>query len=93
MPMTYAEVCAERLALGGVEIAPGVFVKPTPELRLTAEQDYTVNGVTYEGAVTAQAWTRDDNYVATFYVLGRWQVAGMLPALSDEAVALAGGTP
>ena len=90
--MTYAEVCVEILALGGVEIAPGVFVMPTPELRLTAEQDYTVNGVTYEGAVTAQAW-QDTNYVATFYVIGRWQVASMLPALSAEAVAIAGGTP
>ena len=90
--MTYAEVCVEILALGGVEIAPGVFVMPTPELRLTAEQDYTVNGVTYEGAVTAQAW-QDTNYVATFYVIGRWQVATMLPALSAEAVAIAGGTP
>lgn len=93
MPMTYADICAELLALGGTEIAPGVFVMPTPELRLVAEQDYTVNGVTYEGPVIAQSWTRDDNYVATFYVIGRWQVAGMLPALSAEAVALAGGTP
>lgn len=92
MPMTYAEVCAEIIALGGTEIAPGIFVMPTPELHLIAEQDYTVNGVTYEGAVTAQAW-QDTNYVATFYVIGRWQVAGMLPALSAEAVALAGGTP
>lgn len=91
--MTYAEVCAEILALGGVEVAPGVFVMPTPELRLTAEQDYTVRGVTYAGPVVAQAWTLDDNYVATFYVIGREQVAGMLPTLSAEAVALAGGTP
>ncbi len=90
--MTYAEVCAELLALGGTEIAPGVFVMPTPELRLIAEQDYEVRGVTYEGPVNAQAWTRDDNYVATFYVIGRAQVATMLPALSAEAVALAGGT-
>jgi hypothetical protein len=90
--MTYADVCAELLALGGVEIAPGVFVMPTPELRLTAEQDYTVRDVTYAGAVVAQAWTRDDNYVATFYVVSREQVAGMLPALSAEAAALAGGT-
>ena len=91
--MTYADICVELLALGGTEIAPGIFVMPTPELRLIAEQDYTVRGVTYEGPVTAQAWTRDDNYVATFYVIGRTQVAGMLPALSAEAVALANGTP
>lgn len=91
--MTYAEICAELLALGGTEIAPSVFVMPTPELRLTAEQDYAVNSVTYEGPVVAQAWTRDDNCVATFYVIGRWQVASMLSDLSAEAVALAGGTP
>ena len=92
MPMTYAEVCAEIGALGGTEIAPGTYVMPTPELHLVAEQDYTVRGVTYEGAVTAQAW-QGDNYVATFYVIGRWQVAGMLSDLSAEAVALANGTP
>jgi len=92
MPMTYADICAEIIALGGTEVAPGVFVMPTPELHLIAEQDYAVRGVTYEGAVTAQAW-QGDNYVTTFYVIGRWQVATMLPALSAEAVALAGGTP
>lgn len=92
MPMTYAEVCAEIVALGGTEIAPGTYVMPTPELHLVAEQDYTVRGVTYEGPVLAQAW-QGDNYIGIFYSIGRWQVAGMLPTLSAEAVTLAGGTP
>lgn len=90
--MTYDEACAEIVALGGTEIGPGTYVMPTPELHLIAEQDYTVRGVTYEGAVTAQAW-QGENYAATFYVIGRTQVAGMLPDLSAQAVAIAGGTP
>jgi hypothetical protein len=89
--MTYSEVCAELLALGGTEVAPGTFVMPTADLHLIAEQDYTVAGVTYDGAVTAQAWS-GPNYVTTFYVIGRSQVSGMLSSLSAEAVELAGAT-
>ena len=90
--MTYDEVCAEIVALGGTEVAPGVYVMPTPELHLLPEQDYTVRGVTYEGTVVAQAWA-GSNYAGTMTMVGREQVAPMLPELSAIAVEFAGGTP
>jgi hypothetical protein len=65
---------------------------PTPELHLIPEQDYTVRGVTYEGTVLVQAW-QGVTYAGTMTMVGRAQVAPMLPELSALAVAIAGGTP
>lgn len=88
--MTYAEVCAELVALGGTEVEPGVYVMPTPELHLLPEQDYTVHGVAYEGTVLAQAWS-GANYAGTMTMVGRAQVAPMLAELSATALAFVGG--
>lgn len=85
--MTYAEICAELITLGGSENTPGAFVMPTPELLLIPQEDYTVRGVSYEGAVVAEARTIAGEYVTTFANVGRGQVASMLADLSAQAKA------
>ena len=87
--MTYSEVCQEIESLGGVA-SPEGYVMPTPQLHLVPLEDYEVKGIVYEGPVNAEAWT-SGQCVALFAVVGRDQVASMLPSLSQQAVAFAEG--
>jgi len=97
--MTYAESCAEIASLGGIEVGSSeqctLFSMPTPTLRLRATPDFTVAGTLYEGNVMAEAWGEDDEGVRTllvvFSVVGREQVAGMLPDLSAQSEMLVQG--
>lgn len=88
--MTYSEVCQEIESLGGVPFQNDGYVMPTPQLHLVPLEDYEVKGTVYEGPVNAEAWT-SGQCVALFAVVGRDQVASMLPALSQQAVAFAEG--
>lgn len=88
--MTYSEVCDQIESLGGMPFQNDGYVMPTPQLHLVPLEDYTVHGVVYEGPVNAEAWT-SSQCVALFAVVSRDQVASMLPTLSQQAVAFAGG--
>lgn len=94
--MTYDEVCAEIVALGGVEEPSNIagtraFVMPAPCLHLVALPD--ADG----GGVLAQAWSLDcfgeRVIAATFACVARDQVAPVLPALTAQAQTITGETP
>jgi len=91
--MTYDEVCAEIIGLGGVEIPSNLpdsraFVMSAPCLRLVALPDAS------GASVLAEAWSLTDDgeriYATTFYAVDRDQVAPMLPTLTAQAKNITG---
>lgn len=91
--MTYTQVCAKIVSLGGVETPSNLpdsqaYIMPSACLHLVALKD--VAG----GGVLAEAWALDDMgerfYVTTFYACGRDEVEAKLPALTAQAQSITG---
>jgi hypothetical protein len=91
--MTYTQVCAKIVSLGGVETPSNLhdsqaYIMPSACLHLVALKDAA------GGGVLAEAWALDDMserfYVTTFYACGRDEVEAKLPSFTAQAQSITG---